>query len=167
MKKLPLAVLLTTAMAGSVAFAANHTASVGYAQSKVQDFDDIRGVNLQYRYESGAPLSLLTSFTYMKGKGKQHYMLSGDTVNNHINIKYYSLQAGPAYSHCTRHAPQPVQALKSTTGSPLSPIEQAWVGQLSTHRRQPFTGLTQAALKKGLNPVSTGCCGCNAPVEHA
>jgi putative virulence related protein PagC len=97
MKKLPLAVLLTTAMAGSVALAANHTASVGYAQSKVQDFDDIRGVNLQYRYETGAPLSLLTSFTYMKGKGKQHYMLSGDTVNNHINIKYYSLQAGPAY----------------------------------------------------------------------
>ncbi|MTD38268.1 Ail/Lom family outer membrane beta-barrel protein [Erwinia sp. CPCC 100877] len=97
MKKISLAVLLATSMASGVVFANNQTVSIGYAQSKIEDFKTIRGVNLQYRYEFDSPFSVLGSFTYLKGKGQQHYLLSGDTVNNHIDAKYYSLQVGPAY----------------------------------------------------------------------
>ncbi|HAT6804011.1 TPA: Ail/Lom family outer membrane beta-barrel protein [Citrobacter freundii] len=99
MKRMYLAVILTTTMTGvsGMAFADNYTVSAGYAQSKVQDFKDIRGVNLQYRYEFNNPLSVLASFTYMKGDDEQNYLLAGDSVNNHIDAKYYSLLAGPAY----------------------------------------------------------------------
>ena len=46
-----LAVLPLSLMVSEIAFADNHSVSIGYAQSKVQDFKDIRGVNPQYRYE--------------------------------------------------------------------------------------------------------------------
>ncbi|NIY48084.1 Ail/Lom family outer membrane beta-barrel protein [Cedecea colo] len=97
MKKTSLAVLLATTMVSGIAVADNHTASVGYAQSKVQDFKNIHGVNIQYRYETNSPLSLLASLSYMKGDNEQNYLLSGDAVNNRFDIKYYSLLAGPAY----------------------------------------------------------------------
>lgn len=67
MNKICVAVLLTTAMASGMALADNHTVSIGYAQSKVQDFDDINGVNLQYRYEFNSTLSVVASFSYMQG----------------------------------------------------------------------------------------------------
>ncbi|KFC05625.1 Ail/Lom family protein, partial [Trabulsiella guamensis ATCC 49490] len=92
-----LAVLLASSMVSEVAFADNHSVSIGYAQSKVQDFKNIRGVNLQYRYEFDSPLSALASFSYMSGDDKQNYFLSGDSVDNRIDAKYYSLLVGPAY----------------------------------------------------------------------
>lgn len=45
-------------MSGS-RLADNHTLSAGYAQSKVQDFKNIKGVNLQYRYEWDSPVSVV------------------------------------------------------------------------------------------------------------
>lgn len=97
MKTIPLITLVIAAVTSGLAFADNHTVSAGYAQSKIEDFKNIRGVNLQYRYEYNSPLSVLASFTYMKGDDEQNYYLSGDSVNNRIDAKYYSLLAGPAY----------------------------------------------------------------------
>lgn len=97
MKKLSLAILFILPMVNGMAYADNQTLSVGYAQSKVQDFKNLRGVNLQYRYEFESSLSAIASFTYMNGDDEQNYLLSGDAVNNQIDAKYYSLLAGPAY----------------------------------------------------------------------
>ena len=97
MKKVSLAVLLAGGMISGVAQADNQSVSVGYAQSKVEDFKNIRGVNLQYRYEFDSPVSLLGSFTYMKGDDDQNYFLASDYVQNHVEAKYYSLLVGPAY----------------------------------------------------------------------
>ena len=97
MKKVALAVLLAGGMVSGVALADEHSVSVGYAQSKVQDFKNIRGVNLQYRYEWDSPVSVMGSFTYMKGDDDQNYYLSSDYINNHVEAKYYSLLVGPAF----------------------------------------------------------------------
>lgn len=97
MTKTTLAVLLAAGLASGTALADNQTVSVGYAQSKVQDFKNIRGVNLQYRYEFNSPVSILGSFTYMKGDEDQSYYVDNDSVRNHVEAKYYSLMAGPAY----------------------------------------------------------------------
>ncbi|EPL1175486.1 Ail/Lom family outer membrane beta-barrel protein [Morganella morganii] len=81
------------------ASANTQTFSVGYAQSKVQDFKHIRGINAQYRYEwNSSPLSVIGSFTYMKGDdSNSYYDEEGDYYKNHADVKYYSLLAGPAY----------------------------------------------------------------------
>ncbi|EGT3611534.1 Ail/Lom family protein [Morganella morganii] len=80
------------------ASADSHTVSLGYAQSKVQDFKNIRGVNVQYRYEWDLPVSIIGSFTYMKGdESDSYYDEAGDFYKNNINLKYFSLLAGPAY----------------------------------------------------------------------
>ncbi|MBB3323200.1 MULTISPECIES: Ail/Lom family outer membrane beta-barrel protein [Atlantibacter] len=97
MKKVSLAILLVGGMVSGAALADNHTFSVGYAQSKVEDFKNIRGVNVQYRYEFDSPVSFLGSFTYMKGDDDQNYYLASDYIENHVEAKYYSLLVGPAY----------------------------------------------------------------------
>lgn len=80
-----------------MAFADNQSVSIGYAQSDVQDFKNIRGVNLQYRYEFDSPFSVVGSFTYMSGSEDRHYYVDSDAVNTNIDVKYYSLLVGPAY----------------------------------------------------------------------
>lgn len=97
MNKMALAVLLAASVASGAALADSQTVSVGYAQSKIEDFKNIRGVNLQYRYEFDSPFSVLGSFTWMKGDEDQHYYLSSDSIKNHVEAKYYSLLVGPAY----------------------------------------------------------------------
>ncbi|MXP49498.1 Ail/Lom family protein [Pantoea sp. Eser] len=81
--------------------AGNHTVSVGYAQSKVEDFKNIRGVNVQYRYEWESPLSVIGSFSYMKGDDnyseRNDYFDEIGGYNSKTGVKYYSLMAGPAY----------------------------------------------------------------------
>lgn len=80
------------------ALASQQTVTLGYAQSKVEDFKDLHGVNLKYRYEWDSPLSLLGSLTYMSGSGK--YTPSTDSLDlfdSHAKIKYYSLSIGPAW----------------------------------------------------------------------
>ena len=84
MKKLSLAVLVIAGLTSGMAFADNQSVSIGYAQSKVQDFKNIRGVNAQYRYEWDSPLSVVGSFTYMSGDEDQNYFVDSDSVKNHI-----------------------------------------------------------------------------------
>ncbi|OTA16885.1 virulence membrane protein PagC [Xenorhabdus vietnamensis] len=98
MKKALLATLVVSGfMCGSVAYADTQTVAVGYAQSKIQDIKDIRGVNFHYRYEWDSPVSIIGSFTYMKGSENG----SGSGVYRswkaNADLKYYSLMAGPAY----------------------------------------------------------------------
>jgi len=97
MKKVSLAILLTASLASSMAQANNHTFSVGFAHSEVHGFDNLNGVNAQYRYEFGSPISLLGSFSWMKAHAKQEYLAGSDIVHNDIDLNYYSLLAGPAY----------------------------------------------------------------------
>lgn len=97
MKKISLAVLIAASLASGAALADNQTVSVGYAQSKIEDFKNIRGVNAQYRYEWDSPWSAVGSFTYMSGDQDEHYYVDSDSVKNHIEAKYYSLLVGPAY----------------------------------------------------------------------
>ena len=62
-------VVLASVGVSTVAKADSQTISLGYAQSKVQDFKNMRGVNAKYRYEWGFPISILGSFTYMSTSG--------------------------------------------------------------------------------------------------
>lgn len=75
----------------------NHTVSLGYAQSKVQDFKNIRGVNAQYRYEWDSPVSVISSLTYMNGDDSNSLRENGGGYDGKADVKYYSLLAGPAY----------------------------------------------------------------------
>ena len=98
MKKAIIATAVFLALGVSnIAQADNHTVTLGYAQSTVQNFDDIDGINVKYRYEWDSPLSIISSFTYMSGNDDASYMVSRDIINTHAEIKYYSLSAGPAY----------------------------------------------------------------------
>lgn len=86
-------------MISANASADNHTVSLGYAQSKIQHFKDIRGLNAQYRYEWDSPVSVISSVTYMTLK-EQNNLSQADSVPKlyeKIDFKYYSLLVGPAY----------------------------------------------------------------------
>ncbi|CBJ79635.1 Virulence membrane protein pagC precursor [Xenorhabdus bovienii str. Jollieti] len=101
-KKALLATLAVSGvMYGSLAYADSHTVTVGYAQSKVQNFKDIRGVNLHYRYEWDSPVSIIGSFTHMKGDRDYKFSFKHNGKNytgeDSLDMKYYSLMAGPAY----------------------------------------------------------------------
>lgn len=94
------ALLCTGLLTSTGALADNHTVSMGYAQSKVEDFKDIRGVNVQYRYEWDSPLSIIGSFSYMKGDDTYSESNDGGLTteyNGKVDVKYYSLMAGPGY----------------------------------------------------------------------
>ena len=100
MKKTTLFVLLSSLLTSGAALASHHSFSVGYAQSKVEDFKRIGGLNLQYRYESVLPVSLIAAFSWQEGSDNiGNGSGSFDVINkrSEIDIKYYSLLAGPAY----------------------------------------------------------------------
>ncbi|MES4613767.1 Ail/Lom family outer membrane beta-barrel protein [Ewingella sp. CoE-038-23] len=92
-------VVLASVGVSSVAKADSQTISMGYAQSKVQDFKNIRGVNAKYRYEWDSRVSILGSFTYMSTSGNLFDSEYNEYTNydDHIKVKYYSLLVGPAY----------------------------------------------------------------------
>ncbi|HBV39601.1 MAG TPA: Ail/Lom family protein [Erwinia sp.] len=96
-----LALLCSGLFISTGVMADNHTVSIGYAQSKVEDFKNIRGVNVQYRYEWDSPVSLIGSFSYMKGDDSYSEGSDGfdedDWYKGKIDVKYYSFMAGPAY----------------------------------------------------------------------
>lgn len=98
MKKLVIATLVVSTFGfGTAAQAGQSTITAGYAQSKVQDFKNINGVNIKYRYEWDSPVSVISSFTYMSGDKNESYNLYRDVIDNHAEVKYYSLSVGPAY----------------------------------------------------------------------
>jgi len=92
-------ILLASLGASTVVVAGEQTVTLGYAQSKVQDFKNIRGVNAKYRYEWDSPVSVMGSFTYLSGNDD----LFGDDswgntrYDDNAKVKYYSLLVGPAY----------------------------------------------------------------------
>ncbi|QMV51001.1 Ail/Lom family outer membrane beta-barrel protein [Ewingella americana] len=90
-------VVLASVGVSTVAKADSQTISLGYAQSKVQDFKNMRGVNAKYRYEWDSRVSILGSFTYMSGSKDTYERLGRDVTDNYAAIKYYSLGVGPVY----------------------------------------------------------------------
>ncbi|MCT4716617.1 Ail/Lom family outer membrane beta-barrel protein [Enterobacteriaceae bacterium H18W14] len=154
MKKFPLAILLATSMASGMVLADNHTISAGYAQSKVEGFKNIRGVNLQYRYEFGSPLSVLGSFSYMKGDEQQNYFAFGDSVNNSIDAKYYSLLAGPAYrinEYVSLYALGGVAYAKATGTTKWANVTNDYVGYESISEKSTSFAYGFGVI---LNPVA-------------
>lgn len=95
---LSLAILASVGVS-NVAKADSQTISLGYAQSKVQDFKNMRGVNAKYRYEWDSPISILGSFTYMSTSGNLFDEESNEYTDydDNVKVKYYSLLVGPAY----------------------------------------------------------------------
>lgn len=94
MRKFSISLLVIGGLISSSAtLADNHTVSVGYAQSKIEDLHDIKGVNLQYRYETDFPLGVLISATYLSGDKDKPY----DIEDSNLDVKTFSLQTGPVY----------------------------------------------------------------------
>ncbi len=86
----------------NVAFARNQTITIGYAQSKIKYFKNIKGTHLQYHNELASPLGLLTSLTYLSGSENDSGIIHTDKSNLYyhsynIKAKSYSLQIGPTY----------------------------------------------------------------------
>lgn len=98
MKKFLVAALLLSSFAvASQAQADRQTVSLGYAQSKVQDFKNLQGVNVKYRYEWDSPVSIIGSFTWMEKKADYHDGWYDVTYSEDVKVRYYSLMAGPAW----------------------------------------------------------------------
>ncbi|QHM72848.1 Ail/Lom family outer membrane beta-barrel protein [Mixta intestinalis] len=103
MKKISLAILLAASTVSGSALADYQSLTVGYAQSKVEDFKNIRGVNLQYRYEFDDIVGVMASFSYMKnsdlkgGKDKGYEQGIEFTRSRNADLKYYSFLVGPSF----------------------------------------------------------------------
>lgn len=97
MNKTSLAILVAASLVSSIALAGQSTVFIGYAQSKIQGFDTINGVNAKYRYEFDSPLSLIGSFTWMQGNGDDYLKTTYIAAYDEVTVKYYSVLAGPAY----------------------------------------------------------------------
>ncbi|EGW7511824.1 Ail/Lom family outer membrane beta-barrel protein [Salmonella enterica] len=101
MKKLIFSTLVitTSVLVVNVAQADTNAFSVGYAQSKVQDFKNIRGVNMKYRYEDDSPVSFITSLSYLYGDSQASGSIEPEGIHYHdkFEVKYGSLMVGPAY----------------------------------------------------------------------
>lgn len=97
MKKLSLAILAATTLMSGSALADNHTVSVGYAQSKMDNFKDIRGVNVQYRYEWNSAFSAIGSFSYMSADQDEKEEENVSVFKASTKAEYTSLLVGPAY----------------------------------------------------------------------
>ncbi|ENN8379081.1 Ail/Lom family outer membrane beta-barrel protein [Providencia rettgeri] len=151
-----MAAIVAGCFMGNVAQADNHTVSIGYAQSKVQDFKNIRGVNVQYRYEWDSPISVLGSFSYMKGD-ESFYEDTSDIYSgaSHVkfkdDLKYYSLLVGPAYRF------NEYVSLYGLIGGSHVKIksDNYWVNSTSTYSEHGSSNKTNFAYGAGviINPM--------------
>ena len=91
---LKLGLLVAAVAASSSVFADNHTFSLGYAQTEVEGFTDLKGINAQYRYEWDSPFSLLASVSYMERKVT---MVDAPNEIYKTKVAYTSFLLGPAY----------------------------------------------------------------------
>lgn len=74
-----------------------HSLSLGLAQSRVEHLNDIRGVNLKYRYETNSPVGIIASFSWQGGDYEESGSFPGGVFwKNDVKAKYWSLLAGPA-----------------------------------------------------------------------
>lgn len=74
---------------------ATQTVSLGYAQAKVDDFKDPKGITAKYHYQGDSALGIIGSFTYLGAK--EDYYDRDFNSNDTTKLKYYSLMAGPSY----------------------------------------------------------------------
>ena len=96
MKKRLLSVLIFS-LTPTLSQADMQTFSLGWAHAKISSLDSLNGVNLKYRYETASPLSLLGSFTWLSGDQESVSYAAKDRIENKIDVKSYSLMAGPAW----------------------------------------------------------------------
>ncbi|EOT2974196.1 Ail/Lom family outer membrane beta-barrel protein, partial [Escherichia coli] len=104
MRKLYAAILsaaICLAVSGAPAWASEHqsTLSAGYlhVSTNVPGSDDLKGINVKYRYEFTDTLGLVTSFSYAGDKNRQLTRYSDtrwheDSVRN----RWFSVMAGPS-----------------------------------------------------------------------
>ncbi|WP_213990203.1 Ail/Lom family outer membrane beta-barrel protein [Sodalis sp. dw_96] len=99
MKKLCLALIACATLGTTVNAVAdsNHTVSMGYAQSKIEDGPTLKGVNAKYRFEWDSPVSIISSLTYMGASSTEEERHGRYSVFKKSKDKYLSLSAGPAY----------------------------------------------------------------------
>ncbi|MFJ5506093.1 Ail/Lom family outer membrane beta-barrel protein [Pectobacterium carotovorum] len=95
MKKttLLLSTLIACAM-GMSAAQATQTVSLGYAQAKVDNFKDPKGITAKYHYQGDSALGIIGSFTYVGSKQTDYYPNDNSDI---YKLKYYSVMAGPSY----------------------------------------------------------------------
>ncbi|PHM27519.1 Ail/Lom family outer membrane beta-barrel protein [Xenorhabdus budapestensis] len=104
---------------GSLANANSHTIGIGYAKSKIAKVTKLQGANVYYRYEWDSPISIVGTFTYMRGDDSlpsfldynsraiqstdggppKRYLFAkySGPVTEKPDAKYFSLMLGPAY----------------------------------------------------------------------
>ncbi|AML56900.1 Outer membrane protein X precursor [Serratia rubidaea] len=70
--------------------AERHTVIFDYARAQLDNFSDLDGINIKYRYEWGSALSLMNSFSALGGDN--HSANGGKT-----ELNYYAYSVGPAY----------------------------------------------------------------------
>lgn len=98
MRKLSTGVFIVSCLiSSSAAMAESQTVSIGYAQSKLHKYHNIRGVNIQYRYETNTPVGLLASATYLSGSKDRMDTYGGGSQKVDKDIKSYSIQVGPVF----------------------------------------------------------------------
>lgn len=91
-------ILAGSFLVGQSAMAESQTVSIGWAHGKIENANNLNGVNLQYRYEWNSPVSLVTSFTWMSGSEDNSWHDAwGDSYKQQVDTTYYSLLVGPAY----------------------------------------------------------------------
>jgi len=88
MKKttLLLSTLIACAMGMSVA-QATQTVSLGYAQAKVDDFKDPKGITAKYHYQGDSALGIIGSFTYLSGKKDYNQRAIGFSSHESADVK--------------------------------------------------------------------------------
>ncbi|WP_340609696.1 Ail/Lom family outer membrane beta-barrel protein [Xenorhabdus bharatensis] len=94
---------------GSLAKADTQTFGIGYSNSQISTPANtyLDGVNVHYRYEWDSPVSIIGTFTHMRGSTDQVVKYTNSASGNHQNTqfeqpvafksKYFSLMVGPAY----------------------------------------------------------------------
>lgn len=82
MNKVIISAIFCALLSGAVPAVASQTLSVGYAQSKVEDFKNMPGVNLQYRYEWDSPVSVVASFTTLENSEDSNSSFSAPYVRS-------------------------------------------------------------------------------------
>lgn len=86
---------VTLALSGiNLAYADTQTVTVGYAQAKIKDLKNMKGINAQYHYDFNNNLGIAVSGTYMQANDKSN---SNQTTTDKLKSKYYSVLAGPEY----------------------------------------------------------------------
>ena len=79
------------------AIADDSTVSLGYAQTALKGYKNLKGLNAQYRYENQSPWGAVVSSTYTSGKLKDNQSKDKGYLGANSKINYFSVLAGPSY----------------------------------------------------------------------